>query len=402
MKKKILIGVSSVFVIILCICICFYVSKSNDNEIYQAKVKEKVENQVGGFLTLMLETEAGSGEYQESTSGTWPGDGYVFNSELSSCENGGELSWNSETNTINLLSNKSDACYVYFDVYESPTLANYIINNVYVEDGVNGLYYHDGQGTYTNADQEAGDNSYRYSGANPNNYICFGSNVTPCPEENLHRIIGVFDGKVKVIKSTYATSEMLGTDGAYESSYTYNWNNANVTWSETDLNTINLNMNYLNNIGDNWASFIANHTWKVGGGTRENLMEINAQTAYNYEIGTNSSETSYTSKIGLMYVSDYYYGASQIYWTYPGYSSSGASYDYRAATDYNWLKNGVSEWTISLVTNYSDSAFAVYFNGMVNFLVSASFAVRPVFYLNSNVAYSSGSGIESDPIRLVV
>lgn len=164
MKKKILIGVSSVFVIILCICICFYVSKSNDNEIYQAKVKEKVENQVGGFLTLMLETEAGSGEYQESTSGTWPGDGYVFNSELSSCENGGELSWNSETNTINLLSNKSDACYVYFDVYESPTLANYIINNVYVEDGVNGLYYHDGQGTYTNADQEAGDYSYRYSG----------------------------------------------------------------------------------------------------------------------------------------------------------------------------------------------------------------------------------------------
>ena len=44
------------------------------------------------------------------------------------------------------------------------TLANYIIENVYVEDGVNGLYYHDGQGTYTNADQEAGDYSYRYSG----------------------------------------------------------------------------------------------------------------------------------------------------------------------------------------------------------------------------------------------
>ena len=47
---------------------------------------------------------------------------------------------------------------------ERYTLANYIINKVYVEDGVNGLYYHDGQGTYTNAELEAGDNSYRYTG----------------------------------------------------------------------------------------------------------------------------------------------------------------------------------------------------------------------------------------------
>ena len=220
MKKKVLIGVSGVFVIILGLCIYFYVSKNSDNEIYQAKVEEKVENQVGGFLTLMLEQEDGT--YKKSTSNSWPEDGYIFNENLSSCENGGELTWNEELNTINLKTNNSERCFVYFDKEpEIIYLADYIINNVYVEDGVNGLYYHDGQGTYTNADQEAGDNSYRYSGANPNNYICFGSNVTPCPEENLYRIIGVFDGKVKVIKSTYATSEMLGTDGAYASSYTY-------------------------------------------------------------------------------------------------------------------------------------------------------------------------------------
>ena len=66
MKKKILIGVSSVFVIILGLCIYFYVSKNSDNEIYQAKVEEKVENQVGGFLTLMLEQEDGT--YKKSTS----------------------------------------------------------------------------------------------------------------------------------------------------------------------------------------------------------------------------------------------------------------------------------------------------------------------------------------------
>ena len=27
------------------------------------------------------------------------------------------------------------------------------------------------------ADQEVGDGSYRYAGANPNNYICFGSDA---------------------------------------------------------------------------------------------------------------------------------------------------------------------------------------------------------------------------------
>ncbi len=42
--------------------------------------------------------------------------------------------------------------------------ASYIIDTLYTEDGVNGLYYHDGTGSYTNADQEAGDNSYRFSG----------------------------------------------------------------------------------------------------------------------------------------------------------------------------------------------------------------------------------------------
>lgn len=76
-----------------------------------------------------------------------------------------------------------------------------------------GLYYHDGLGTYINANQEAGDNSYRYSGANPDNFICFGSDEATCPTDNLYRIIGVFDNKIKLIKYDYAGSDMLGTNG---------------------------------------------------------------------------------------------------------------------------------------------------------------------------------------------
>ena len=63
---------------------------------------------------------------------------------------------------------------------------------------------------------DAGDNSYRYTGANPNNYVCFGSTESTCPNEYLYRIIGVFDGQVKLIKADYTNSSMLGLDGGYE------------------------------------------------------------------------------------------------------------------------------------------------------------------------------------------
>lgn len=56
----------------------------------------------------MYETEAGSGEYQISTDNTWPQEGYVFNEKLSACENGGTLSWNSETNRVVMQTNSSD------------------------------------------------------------------------------------------------------------------------------------------------------------------------------------------------------------------------------------------------------------------------------------------------------
>ena len=95
---------------------------------------------------------------------------------------------------------------------ETIYLADYI-KALYQVDGVNDIYYHDGVGIYS--DQEAGDNSYRYSGANPNNFVCFGSDATTCPNDNLYRIIGIFDNQVKLIKHDYATTNLLGTDGAY-------------------------------------------------------------------------------------------------------------------------------------------------------------------------------------------
>ena len=172
------------------------------------------------------------------------------------------------------------------------------------------LYYHDA--SLTNG---AGDNSYRYAGASDqvNNFVCFGTNTTPCPTDNLYRIIGVFGDQVKLIKSDYATSELLGTDGDYSMMYTVNnWDNSNYkgnnlanvagyswnykndtsinsgegsnTWSTSLLNKTNLNKNFIANIGADWAAKVAETTWKVGGNTLANIGEQPAKTVYQNEI----------------------------------------------------------------------------------------------------------------------
>ena len=127
-------------------------------------------------------------------------------------------------------------------------LADYVISQYTGTQGENSLYYHNS--SLTNG---AGDNSYRYAGASEsvNNFVCFGSTTNPCPTDNLYRIIGVFEDKVKLIKYDYATSALLGTNGDYYGTSTpstsyykgsltsidqYYWNNATKkkTWSESN------------------------------------------------------------------------------------------------------------------------------------------------------------------------
>ena len=102
-----------------------------------------------------------------------------------------------------------------------------------------------------------------------------------------------------------------------------------------------------------------------------------------------------------MYVSDYYYAASPSAWTLVGYNSSDSTKDYRAATGDNWMYMGYLDWTISRNSDTSSSAFIVTNDGSVNDGgVSGSSGVRPSFNLESTVAYVSGSGSMSDPIRV--
>ena len=253
---------------------------------------------------------------------------------------------------------------------------------------------------------------------NVKNFVCFGSDATTCPTENLYRIIGVFNNHVKLIKYDYAKSSLLGTDGDFSQEYTsnyfsgeqgespssnslYYWNNAGTnTWSASKLNTVNLNTNFTTNIGTAWANKIATTTWKVGGGTYANLRDAVPKTAYQYEVGSSASTTTYDAKIGLMYVSDYYYSASPSAWTLVGYNLDYTK-SYASAKGENWLYGGGWDWTISRNSDYSYDAFLVYNNGDVSYYdVNYYYGVRPSFSLLSSTTYVSGSGSMSDPVRI--
>ena len=300
-----------------------------------------------------------------------------------------------------------------------------------------GLYHHDA--SLTNG---AGDNSYRFAGADPNNYVCFGSDEATCPNENLYRIIGVIDGKVKLIHAYGATTTMLGTNEGYAKTYkevmsnnlelaqsfykgkedfakigSYKWNKSGTnTWSTSTTNTTNLNTNYLTYLdGKNtkWKNMIADTTWYVGGMTSTNGALSNAKTAYNYEVGANKdATTTENAKIGLMYVSEYYYGATPDYWTLPGADQNGhpnedqtawIGEDYSKAYNDNWMSTGLIELTISRTSDASGGAFGVNGYGYVSgggVVYSYGYVARPSFSLSSSIKFTSGEGTAVNPIRI--
>ena len=304
---------------------------------------------------------------------------------------------------------------------KDPTLADYVKSLYTGTQGDNNIYYHDS--SLTNG---AGDSSYRYSGANPNNYVCFGSNESTCPTDNLYRIIGVFGNQVKLIKYDYGTTDELGTDGDYSKTYkewgmdstykgtygdgerigVYYWNNTTQTntWSESLLNKTNLNTNFINNIGEEWANKIATTTWKVGGNIYQKIINTTMPIVFSNEITSPSQNATYNAKIGLMYVSDYGFAASPDSWKNTMSSYTSVPLD-------NWMYMGFNEWTITRNDSYSTSSYRVNSDGYVDenyvssgetifYYVTNEYAVRPSFYLESFVTYDSGSGTKSDPIRI--
>ncbi len=348
-------------------------------------------------LSMMLETQEGSGEYTVSETNTWPGEGYVFNANLSSCENGSKITWDDTKKQVLLEANTSDKCYIYLDkgantpvtppTPESSLFADYI-KRQYSSDGVNNLYYH-GDALANGA----ADYSYRYAGANPNNYVCFGSDAATCPADNLYRIIGVFGSQVKLLKSsTYGEYSWSGSSTRKSSD-----------WAQSSLNTSEFNTAYIDELGTNWSSKIATATWYIGGVYTEDADSHGARHAFDYEVGIHKDSRTYNGKIALMYLSDYYYGATPTYWTYPGYHSGGQHY--LNAADNNWIEAGLDEYFLTPVADDTDTIYIFFHHstnntGLGSSQVTIAKDVRPSFYLVDTVEYASGNGTSANPYRI--
>ena len=107
-----------------------------------------------------------------------------------------------------------------------------------------------------------------------------------------------------------------------------------------------------------------------------------------------------------MYVSDYGFAANPSAWT--------TNLDsYNTTTSVNWLYLGSDEWTISPrndIHGLDYYTFSIGQSGTVILINTRSYeeftyyylVLRPTFYLNSDVTYSSGTGTLTDPIRLGV
>ena len=119
-------------------------------------------------------------------------------------------------------------------------------------------------------------------------------------------------------------------------------------------------------------------------------------------------KTTWTGKVGLMYPSDYCYatscGSTTDRTTCLNTSlSEWDSSDVSDCKNNDWLFNSNNQWTISPGA-YSSNAYNVFrvdSTGCVyNSIVHASYGVRPVGYLLSNVGVQSGDGSLGNPFIL--
>ncbi len=197
------------------------------------------------------------------------------------------------------------------------------------------------------------DGVYRYIGNNPNNYVCL---IESCEEKDMYRIIGIENGKIKIIKNETSEKEIDTTDtNVYINTSIYNY----------------LNNEYLNSLSDEEKKLITLFNWYTGGVDIKYLTD-NPLDFYQYEIGTNKNiGVSIKAYIGLPFVSDYIFASR--------------NYEKKYTKEDNWLYLN-NMWFITRVSNYYNYQYYLNDDGNVNLgLVSEIKRIRPVMYLKGNV-----------------
>ena len=281
----------------------------------------------------------------------------------------------------------------------------------------------------------------RYYGASPNNYIYFNcsdySNQTSDTCE-IWRIIGVFDGKIKLIRNTsigsYSWDNKDTTTGAESDNGKNDWSTARLMklLNPSDYYTIDTKDNGLgqslyynsgsgkcysgqNNAttdcnfastgikNDTTRNLIAETTWNLGGWSS---YSVYSNQIYEYERGTKvypgSPTTPWKGKIALAYPSDYGY-AAEFGTNYCNKKLYG--YDDTTCKSNNWMKAilGTSNygWLLTTNSSYSYYVWLVISSGRVdNYSAYNACGVSPVLYLNSDTEFKGGDGLASNPYQL--
>ena len=299
----------------------------------------------------------------------------------------------------------------------------------------------------TTTDLDGG--NIRYYGANPNNYIYFNcsdySNQTSSTCETW-RIIGVFDGKLKLIKGsqigTYSWDNKNTSTGEESNSGKNDWTTARlmkllnpVDYYINDNNDKDSEGNYLgyslyynstsgkcysgkNNAtvdcdftstgikNDETRNMIAETTYNLGGW---NTFTVYPNEIYEYERGTTvytGRLPTWTGKIALAYPSDYGYAADLNQCV----NKQLNKYNDSTCTSNNWMKsiitnNGSNDgWLLTPHSNYSYIAWGVILSGIMggNHAYYSSYGSAPVLYLSSELGIESGAGdgSSSNPYKL--
>ena len=295
----------------------------------------------------------------------------------------------------------------------------------------------------TTTDLDGG--NIRYYGANPNNYIYFNcsdySNQTSSTCETW-RIIGVFNGKLKLIRGsqigTYSWDNKNTSTGEESNSGKNDWTTARlmkllnpVDYYINDNNDKDSEGNYLgyslyynstsgkcysgqNNAtvdcdftstgikNDETRNMIAETTYNLGGW---NTFTVYPNEIYEYERGTTvytGRLPTWTGKIALAYPSDYGYAADlnqckdkTLYY-----------YDNSTCTSNNWMKAilGTSShgWLLTPYSGHSYYAWHVRSGGNVySYLAYGAYGAVPVLSLSSELGIESGGdGSSSNPYKL--
>lgn len=259
----------------------------------------------------------------------------------------------------------------------------------------------------------------RYYGANPDNYIYFNcsdySNQTSDTCE-LWRIIGVFNGKLKIIRNENIGAYVWDydyNDDLSSTTYDNDWSNASLqsllnneyyynedTTYYNDSNNevvVDFNTNGIGIKNDITRNMIEEFTWNLGGSDSATYPN----QIYSNERGTNvyaGRPTIWNGKIALAYPSDYGYATDL-----GSCTQNLNNYD-STCKNANWMNSilGTNNWSWLLTSVTFDPA-GVWFvmpYGLDNNLVDGLLDAVPVLYLNSELEIDSGIGTSTNPYRL--